>query len=53
MKSWKSKTLAAGLIILIIVAAAYYYIMLPAINIHSPGFWNFIIFILVAGSLLF
>jgi hypothetical protein len=53
MKSWKSKTLAAGLIILIIVAAAYYYIMLPAINIHSPGFWNFIIFILVAGSLIF
>jgi hypothetical protein len=53
MKSWKSKTLAVGLIILIIVAAAYYYIMLPAINIHSPGFWNFIIFILVAGSLIF
>jgi hypothetical protein len=53
MKSWKSKTLAAGLIIKIIVAAAYYYIMLPAINIHSPGFWNFIIFILVAGSLIF
>jgi hypothetical protein len=53
MKSWKSKTLAVGIILLVIVAAAYYYIMLPAINIHSPGFWNFIIFILVAGSLIF
>ncbi len=31
--------------ILIILAAAYiyYYITLPAINIHSPGFWFFII----------
>jgi hypothetical protein len=53
MKSWKSKTLAVGIILLVIVSAAYYYIMLPAINIHSPGFWNFIIFILVAGSLIF
>ncbi len=30
-------------IIVIIAAYIYYYITLPAINIHSPGFWFFII----------
>lgn len=29
------------------VAALYYYIELPAVNIHSPGFWKFIIFVML------
>lgn len=31
----------------VVVAALYYYIELPAINIHSPGFWKFIIFVML------
>lgn len=41
------KTLIVVLVLLFI-AFIYYYIALPAINIHSPGFWFFII----AGLLL-
>ena len=29
----------------------YYYIQLPAINIHSPGFWKFIIFIMIIATM--
>ena len=47
MKNWKAKTIIAGTILLLIVASVYYYIALPAINIHSPGFWKFIIVVLV------
>lgn len=43
MKNWKAKTIIAGTILLLIVASVYYYIALPAINIHSLGFWKFII----------
>jgi len=32
-----------GTIIILLVAFIYYYITLPAINIHSPGFWWFLI----------
>ncbi len=35
------------IIILLIAAYIYYYITLPAVNIHSPGFWFFIIGALV------
>ncbi len=38
---------AAASIIVLLIAAVYYYIELPAINIHSPGFWKFIIFVMV------
>ncbi len=34
-----------------VIAAAYYYIQLPAINIHSPGFWKFIIFIMIIATM--
>ena len=34
-------------IILLIAVYIYYYITLPAVNIHSPGFWFFIIGALV------
>lgn len=34
---------AIATILIAIVAFAYYYVTLPAFNIHSPGFWYFII----------
>ncbi|MDY3918488.1 MAG: CvpA family protein [Candidatus Limivivens sp.] len=45
---WK---LAAVLIVLLI-GGAYYYATIPAINIHSSGFWTFLfVFVLVALAL--
>lgn len=38
---------AITLVAVFIIAAVYYYIELPAINIHSPGFWKFIIFVMI------
>lgn len=38
---------ASVCIVVLLIAAVYYYIELPAINIHSPGFWKFVIFIMV------
>lgn len=35
-----------GILLLLICAGIYYYIALPAINLHSPGMWGFIISIL-------
>lgn len=34
-----------------VIVAVYYYIQLPAINIHSPGFWKFIIFIMIIATM--
>ena len=34
-----------------VISAVYYYIQLPAINIHSPGFWKFIIFIMIIATM--
>lgn len=31
----------------IVIAAVYYYVAIPAINIHSSGFWTFILAVLV------
>lgn len=36
-------------VIAVVVVGIYYYITLPAINIHSPGFWSFIFFAVVAA----
>ena len=38
---------AVALVVVAAIAALYYYIELPAINIHSPGFWKFIIFVML------
>lgn len=38
---------AVAFVIVAAIAALYYYIELPAINIHSPGFWKFIIFVML------
>ena len=45
MKKGKGKILAV--IVLILVAAVYYYVAIPAVNIHSTGFWTFLIALLV------
>ena len=42
----KKIIMIAGTIIAVIAAGVYYYITLPAINIHSVGFWWFIISII-------
>ena len=38
-KLWKP----IALLLAVIAAGVYYYVTLPAINIHSSGFWFFII----------
>lgn len=44
MKKSKGSIIAALLVLLLLViAGVYYYITLPAINIHSSGFWMFIL----------
>lgn len=35
---------AIGVVVAVVVAFIYYYITLPAINIHSTGFWSFFLF---------
>ena len=40
------KWIAALVVIVLIFAAIYYYIALPAINIHNPELWKFVLFIL-------
>ena len=36
----------------LLLATLYYYIVLPPINLHSPMFWEFIIFILAITTIL-
>lgn len=43
MISGKKKFLLA--VIVLLIAAVYYYVKLPALNIHSEGFWGFCIFV--------
>ncbi len=38
---------AVAFVVVAAIAALYYYIELPAVNIHSPGFWKFIIFVML------
>jgi len=39
-------------VIVIIIAYLYYYVTLPAVNIHSPGFWFFIIGALIIACII-
>lgn len=41
-----------SLVVLGFMGYLYYYIALPAVNIHSPGFWWFILVALIALSIL-
>lgn len=45
MKKTGKRLLA--IVVLLIAASIYYYIAIPAINIHSSGFWFFIIVVMV------
>ncbi len=45
MKNLKIKMI--GIVVLILLAGLFYYVTLPAVNIHSSGFWFFIILLLV------
>lgn len=47
MKKGLSTLKVIACIVVAIITAVYYYIELPAVNIHSPGFWKFIIFVMV------
>jgi len=44
----KNKIKLIGYILILLVAAIYYYIAIPAINIHSSGFWFFVIALILA-----
>lgn len=43
----KSSIKIIGALMVLIMVALYYYITLPAINIHSAGFWGFLIVLVV------
>lgn len=45
MKNVKIKI--TGALLILLIAAVYYYITLPAVNIHSTGFWFFIMLLIV------
>lgn len=48
----KAVKIIITVIMLCLVAFIYYYMALPAINIHSPGFWWFIIAALVISAIV-
>ncbi|MBS4931839.1 MAG: CvpA family protein, partial [Clostridiales bacterium] len=45
MKKIGKKAIIA--LVLLVIAGIYYYVALPAINIHSTGFWGFLIAVVV------
>ncbi len=45
-----SKILIA--VVILLIAGIYYYIKLPALNIHSPGLWKFMLFMVFVGTLI-
>lgn len=53
MKKTRKILIATGALAVILIAAAYYYIALPAINIHSPGFWKFILFMMILITVIY
>ena len=50
-KKWV-RNLIIGCMILLI-GGIYYYIELPALNLHSPGMWSFLLFLIFIGTVLF
>ena len=51
MKRKKGKLFAV--IAALVIAAAYYYVTIPAINIHSSGFWGFILMVMILILLIY
>lgn len=39
-------------VVILLIAGIYYYIKLPALNIHSPGLWKFMLFMVFVGTLV-
>lgn len=39
-------------VVILLIAGIYYYIKLPALNIHSPGLWKFMLFMVFVGTLI-
>ena len=51
-KGFKIKAIIISIILIGIIGFTYYYVTLPAINIHSVGFWFFIISsIIIVGAI--
>lgn len=42
----------SAILFVLIFGAIYYYVTLPAINIHSPGLWKFVLVVLVIVSIV-
>ena len=40
------------IVVLSLIGCVYYYIALPAVNIHSPGFWWFILAALIVATII-
>lgn len=54
-KSITNKKLLVKMIIVLavlLIGAVYYYVKLPALNIHSAGFWKFLLFLIFVGTIL-
>lgn len=45
------KVIAVLVVLVLAAAGLYYYIVLPPINIHAPGFWWFVIFVLGVAAI--
>lgn len=43
----------AGILAALLIAAIYYYVTIPAINIHSAGFWTFLMVAVVVVTVLY
>ncbi len=51
MKNVKVKII--GVLVMLVLTALYYYITLPAINIHSSGFWMFLMLLVVTVLVIY
>lgn len=54
-KSITNKKLIVKLILVfavLFIGSIYYYVKLPAFNIHSAGFWKFLLFLIFVGTIL-
>ena len=49
----KTKTKILTVLVLILLAGIYYYVKLPAINIHSDGFWMFLLVVIAAVAVFY
>ena len=48
----KAIKIIAAILVLLIIGFVYYYVALPAVNLHSPGFWWFILAALIIVTIV-